>query len=251
MMASRLKSLYTAYKAVKQGDIRRAAQALNAKPPPGWRNLVKKPADLWLEWHWGWVPLMQDIHDGCEILSEPLPVLQKIHVSSRAAYLQEILTVVDTGYVKYEMGGLFSCITRIGGYAKLVSPSVGLADQLGLINPVGVAWELVPFSFFVDRIVDIGGFIDSYTDTLGWELSEVSTSVWSLVQDGYLKRYAYTGSPGNYTYGAIYTDCFGSHMTRGLSSTGLPAWCLYLSNPFRDLSVARGATYVALLLQLL
>lgn len=250
MMASRLKQLYTAYKAVKHGDIRSASRALVAPPPPNWRKVVKQPANLWLEWHFGWSPLFQDVYNAAQALSKPLPLLQQIAVHSTAHEEAGLpITSVDTGFVKKELSGQFSALVRIAGYARLLSPSVALADQLGLVNPALVAWNLVPFSFLVDNVVNIGSFIDSYTDTIGWELSDVVTTSVRRYKDGYLKTYKYTGSPGHYTYGSIYTSCFGFHMTRSLASPGLPAWCLQLTNPFRDMSVTRAKTYCSLLLQ--
>jgi hypothetical protein len=250
MIGSRLKQLYTAYTAVKHANILRAARELSAPPPPNWRKLVKQPANLWLEWHFGWSPLFQDIYNGCQALSKPLPLLQRIAVHSTAREDVGLpIVTVDTGFVKKEISANFTALIRLAGYARLLSPSVGLADQLGLLNPIGVAWNLVPFSFLVDNVVNIGSFIDSYTDTIGWELSDVVTTSYRRYENGYLKTYKYTGSPGHYTYGSIYTGCFGFHITRGLASPGLPAWCLQLTNPFRDISVTRAATYCSLLLQ--
>lgn len=249
MIGSRLKQLYEAYKAVRHGNIRKASRALSAPPPPNWRKAIKEPANLWLEWHFGWSPLFQDIYSAAQVLSKPLPQLQHVSVSSRTRRSQSLTVTVDTGYVKKEISANYSSIVHLGGYAKLVSSSVGLADQLGLINPFGVAWELVPYSFLVDNVVNISAFIASYTDCLGWDLSDVYTTVVRRYENGLLKVYNSTGGPDHYTYGADYTDCFGFHITRTVGGSSLPAWCLSFQNPFRDISVTRAATYCSLLLQ--
>jgi hypothetical protein len=251
MIASRLRDLYYAYHAVKSGNIRLAQNFLTTRAPKGWRELVKQPSQLWLEWHFGWSPLLSDIYGAMQALSSPLPLLQKIRVRASAFYDFPYQKVTDTGFIKIHMGAFFSSKSRIEGFARLVSPSVGLLDQLGLLNPVEVAWNLVPMSFLVDHITGIGNFIGSYTDTLGWELHDITVTTLDQYEFGRLDYDVASTEAEHYDYGTYHDGCYGMKMSRSAGLTGLPLWALQFSNPFRDLSVARGATYAALLAQLL
>ena len=77
----------------------------------------------------------------------------------------------------------------------ITNPNLLLANRLGLVNPLSVAWELVPFSFVVDWFSGVGNVLDGYTDLLG--LSVVDTySVRYLrgrVTGSYYERF----NPGN------------------------------------------------------
>lgn len=248
MIANRLKDLDTAWKAVRFRNLG-TAQALMGVPPKGWRQQSKKPADLWLEWHFGWSPMLSDIHGAMEALSSQLPQAMHVKVASRATYHQDLVATVDNGFSRKRIKGQFNAVAGIEGWAKLVNPSVGLLSQLGLINPVSVAWELVPWSFLVDHVVGIGDFIESFTDTIGWDLYDISVADYRYVKDGYFDTAAWTGWQGNYTYGEIYPACTAYRMRRYQTWNNLPEYCLHLTNPFRDISVKRAATYCALLLQ--
>lgn len=50
------------------------------------------------------------------------------------------------------------------------------ANQLGLINPATVAWEVVPFSFLVDWFLPVSRFLESQTDTLGLSITRIVKS---------------------------------------------------------------------------
>lgn len=251
MIGDRLKQLYTAYKAVRSGDIYRASRALSAPPPPNWRKDIKKPANLWLEWHFGWSPMLGDIFGATQVLSSELPQLQRVTASASAKYHQgNLKTYSNDEWDFIQISGDFKAACRLGGFARLVNRSLGLADQLGLVNPVTVAWELVPWSFLVDHVIKIGSFIDSFTDTLPWEFSGIWQANYRSLWGGtHLIQQWYTDIHGQRSlYGADHTEICCFQMNRSLGG-GLPPWCLYLEVPFRDMSVARAATYCSLLLQ--
>lgn len=256
MIADRLKQLVNATSAVRHGDLKGALQALSLTDTKGhlhgnrWRREIKQPANLWLEWHFGWSPMLSDIHSAMEVLSSALPQLQKIHSSAKSRQVIPNQVTYHSGELYIEISGTLVFVRRIEGFAKLVNPSFGLLEQLGLVNPAGVIWELVPFSFLIDHVIGIGNFIDSFTDTIGWELSNVSVTDFRTLRGGTHKitdGYYWAGE--HRQYGAVHSDidCFEMH--RFPDTADLPNWCLTASNPFRDISVSRAATYCSLLIQ--
>lgn len=122
---------------------------------------------------------------------------------------------------------------------RVTNPNFALANQLGLINPGTVAWEIVPFSFLVDWFIPVGAWLNSFTDILGYDVlypfttttREVTAITSSIPDPPYLTWSRETSS--------------GFWFARTL---GLPAYKL-VRPPFKGFSVARAATAIALLVQ--
>lgn len=49
----------------------------------------------------------------------------------------------------------------------VVNPNESLMQSLGLVNPLSVAWDLVPWSFVIDWFTGIGTFLGGLTDMYG------------------------------------------------------------------------------------
>lgn len=256
MIAERAKKLYDAAKAVKRFDIVGAGKALSSSKRDiylrNWRSDAKNAADLWLELHFGWVPLLKDIHDGCQVISSPVnPPVSRITASARAAHQQGFTKVYDSGgssASRRYLSGLFESYCGIRGKPELVNPNLELAERLGLVNPAVVAWELFPFSFLVDHVVNIGNFLAMYSDALAWSITDSSTSTLSVCRDGTQKSEDAIGTA--FPLYRDYKQAFGAVMQRTVG-TGLPAVELTFTNPLERLGVERGATYIALLAQTL
>lgn len=122
-------------------------------------------ADYWLEYSFGWAPLIGDLHGAYKTLCEPIP--------EKSAYggggcVHEGKT--GTGNPRHS----YSYQYRVGVFGKIVivNPNVALLAQLGLLNPAAVAWELVRWSFVVDWLTDMGGWISSWSDSFGVEYKD-------------------------------------------------------------------------------
>jgi hypothetical protein len=51
--------------------------------------------------------------------------------------------------------------------AVLDNPSLAYLNTFGLINPLSIAWELVPWSFAIDWFVPVGKTLEAVTATVG------------------------------------------------------------------------------------
>lgn len=141
---------------------------------------AKNFADNYLEFHFGWSPLMGDIHDAAEVLSEPiLPHSIKV---KRGAYFNTYTSLnSDNGNDRTWGGDKYSTYQAITLRAnvEVSNPNLALAQQCGLVNPLTIAWELVPFSFVVDWFVNVGDFLNTFTDFAGVSLTHQSRTIFS------------------------------------------------------------------------
>ncbi|UUW21298.1 MAG: maturation protein [Guiyang fiers-like virus 5] len=132
----------------------------------------KYPANKWLEYQYGWKPLFSSIYDG----------YNRLHQSPRAGILQARRSVSDVFPINSVINGVrvvgeveLSARTII--VYKVANPTIDAIDGVGLLNPVSVAWELIPFSFVLDWFAPVGNVLSAATSTLGLEcLGVVNTS---------------------------------------------------------------------------
>lgn len=119
-------------------------------------NLVQDLSQLWLECQYGWLPLLSDVHDGAEALaaSADRSLYRTRFKSSRTKSVSGTLTVTPKVYSQK------SSARRT--YIYYVEPATTYTQAFamsGLTNPLGLAWELVPWSFVVDWFVPVGTFL--------------------------------------------------------------------------------------------
>jgi hypothetical protein len=109
----------------------------------------------WLELQYGWLPLLGDSFEAAkafEAISNG-PRSQLYRVSNKKESIgngSQSKALFDvpykerlTRYIQYE------CVEEMG-----------FARQLGLLDPLSVAWELLPWSFVADWFIPIGSYLD-------------------------------------------------------------------------------------------
>jgi hypothetical protein len=231
MIALRAGQLLTGIRAAKRGDLRALGRLF--KPPKGFKPKAKAGANLWLEYHFGWSPLVNDIDSAIKVLAS-VPPSHKVRGRGSASTAMTVRSGNQTTYS--EAKGTIRAFVECGGEVFVSNPNLALANQLGLTNPATVAWELVPFSFLVDWFLPVGQFLNSFTDLLGYTVNYPYTTT---------KRVA-TGSHDQHDgrYFAI-TRIEAVNLNRVLS---LPTYKLR-TVPFEGFSVARAATAISLVIQ--
>ena len=128
---------------------------------------------------------------------------------------------------------------RVKGEVGVINPNLYLLQQLGLLNPASIAWELVPYSFVLDWFSNIGQVLGQFTAFAGLDTSRVSWTYKSAMQ----RREWITYSPEN----VIQYDgpTFNSYCLQRF--VGIPT-VLPTIYPYKGLSVTRGLTAIALVL---
>lgn len=141
------------------------------KRRPGARSLAQTRASDVLENQFGWVPLVQDIVGAASVMCNGIPP-DWIRATHREVLRQRFRE--DNGYFVHliEAEGVGS--VTFAARAVVDNPNLWLLNQLGLINPATVAWDLVPWSFVVNMFVNVNSIIESVTDTMGVTLTDFS-----------------------------------------------------------------------------
>lgn len=236
MIINRVSLLHRAYGALRKGKFRAFLRILRVRAlrkHRNWvRNSTRETSRLWLEYHFGWSPMCQDIYDAAHIFTKPIPsgkIFGKGHVTYSFA------TPVGWSDRTVTRGPLCA---RQGGTFLIENPNVFLLARSGLANPIAIAWELVPFSFVVDWFSNVGDVINGWSDLLGLKV----TDSWNTV---FLRTYGTQSRdyfPGHYQ---VQYHVWAVKRRLGLSSPVLEIKTL---NPFQS-SWKRAATGVSLFLK--
>lgn len=181
MVTDAATSIYNAYRNMRRGNFAQAARDLGVTASKRGRrrftrnyarNQQDAVADGWLELQYGWKPLLSDVYGAAEFAAkQSVPtveakVVQKrsIEVNSATPYKVVPYTELETRRARLEYK--YTVYFRISG--RLTSA----AGQTGLLNPLAIAWELVPFSFVVDWFLPIGDVLNSLDATAGLSFVE-------------------------------------------------------------------------------
>lgn len=159
LVASNVGRLVRIARAVKRRDpkIVRAVMRRNPKA----KDVIKTPSGLWLEYHFGIVPTVLDVHHACGILGYEFPAF-KIDGTASAKF-ESLGNRFDTSFgydPNYNCQDLHGKTrVKIGGRVTALNPNVHLATMLGFGQPLSVAWEMTPFSWFIDYFANVGQLI--------------------------------------------------------------------------------------------
>lgn len=155
MATSNLTKLGRSILALKRGDFSTAARQLGANP----RGTRLKPTDIsgrWLELQYGWLPLISDCYDSAKLFENisrgPRSKLIRVKIAKKSdcdgslspdkyswSYQQRLYR-----YLEYQMYEEMSAVR-----------------QMGLLDPLSVIWENIPYSFVVDWFIPVGTYLDN------------------------------------------------------------------------------------------
>lgn len=163
-LASTANRLVEAVKDVKRGKFSRAASRLGMKKPKG-ASRSKTWAKNWLEYKYGWMPLILDAYGIALHLATLLRDHAPIFVSRKRRVAKEQLP--DT--TGYEQHSVFRVNFRrrdhqevrqqVCIYYQVDFGALANLQRLGLLDPGATAWETVPFSFVADWFAPVGEWL--------------------------------------------------------------------------------------------
>lgn len=175
---------------LEQKRSRKYLEALKKKHPLTWDRLMRKPAAAWkqapaswLEFQYGWNPLINDVMGSIELLrSMDDPV--DWHLTAKASRQEKASYPVSFRNATYlvQISGKGTASTFRGMFGRVdYHPSNSflstLSNNSGLSNPLLLQWELLPYSFVLDWGVQVGDWISSldatqYMEFVGGSLTD-------------------------------------------------------------------------------
>lgn len=132
------------------------------------KHFRKAVADSWLEYSFGWTPLINDVKSGAEAFAQlaERPRYRSFigqHTAKGSKPLQ-IVTITGTGLIQEIYSESTSTVsTRYSGKIALSMTTNSLYQGFGLEwqEFIPAAWELAPWSFLIDYFTNAGDIIDS------------------------------------------------------------------------------------------
>lgn len=179
MIANNADRLRRAWNYMRRGDFKKFLRELRTdalpkhrrKPPRRkvWES-AEGAANLWLEYHFGWEPVIQDIHTSVRILQREWPG----HTAKGKGSCRDELLVSGKSRWNYDIKYRYRYLMQADW--EISNPNLNLATQLGLTNPVAIAWEVVPFSFLVDWFIPVSQFLNQWSDFAGLSMKNTFTT---------------------------------------------------------------------------
>ena len=138
------------------------------------RDVADATARAWLGYSYAVRPLLGDVFGACEALSKRHESPTLVTVRSSSTEEVEFHCATALGVKTYPDFGRDVFMDVSGAYGvrqkvtfEVANPLLYKLGQVGLTNPLTVAWELIPFSFVVDWFVPVGDFIGSIVPPQG------------------------------------------------------------------------------------
>ena len=197
-------------------------------------------ANNWLEYWFGWAPLVNDVYGACDVLQKPL----EKYSLRRSARERKTLLKKDgqvswgwsrRAYHDYEIRCVVGCDIAI------TNPNLFLLNRMGLANPLSVAWAVMPYSFLVDWFANVGDYLNQCTDFAGLTLVSPYTS---FIWKDKCRSEDWSGPANKH----VLTNTRISESTYFNRGTGINGVTLRVGIPPR-LSVTRAASAISLLVQ--
>lgn len=149
-------------RSLKKGDLGGATRFLSRAVGGSDLKAAKKRLDIGdiagthLTLVYGWLPLLSDLHAASvalEVLANPPRRSSVVVVRGKTLMLDG-----SQSPTLYTCDGPKSISRRI---QYRMTEELSTARSLGLLDPVSIAWELVPYSFVVDWFVPIGTYLSN------------------------------------------------------------------------------------------
>lgn len=225
MVQDRLWQITNAARQLRRGNWRNAARLLGCDPTKPYRR--QRFDKAWLEYSYGWVPLLSDIYDVCGYRK---PITRVIEGSAWAEG-PEVTSISTTGApFAYRRTKSYTERIHLRALATVTNSALASGQSLGMINPLEIAWELVPFSFVVDWFLPVGAYLEQLTALSGLSLSDACTTT-NIVTEQRIFAYPNPSKMSGFTYASSATatrTCHYKVRTLGVPTVPMPP---RLSNP--------------------
>lgn len=167
MVANLARSVVSALRSFRKGDLSQLVRAVRQPATPLSRDLASK----WLQLQYGWRPLMSDIYGLSEEIDRKMHDVGVFVYGSATHKMSQSFTEKEFPNQSAQISGSSVTKYKTKYRYKVDSATAARLKHIGLSNPALTIWELIPYSFVVDWVIDVGGYLELLDATVG--LSEV------------------------------------------------------------------------------
>jgi len=162
--------------ALRHGRLGDLASALQIRPvsPVLARKIWKTHPDVrlenfWLEFVYGWKPLLQDAFGAAELLASHIADDRyNIGCTSRGFH-KKITTVDKVNPLDVQVIQKETTSCRMSLTYRMDSEARAALSRTGISNPALLAWELLPYSFVIDWFIPVGNYLQALDAFKGFE----------------------------------------------------------------------------------
>lgn len=163
----------------------RSAQKLKGQTK---KSRPENLANLWLEFQYGWKPLLSDIYGACETIADTYYRAKPSTISGTSkadhAPKDKVITGGSYGSLAYNevLKVKRDAVSKVVFQVREDDDAIRTLSKHGLTNPALLAWELLPYSFVVDWILPVGKYLDQLDALVGMNFIKGSTSTTATVE---------------------------------------------------------------------
>ena len=128
------------------------------------KHSTKSAADLWLEYVYGWVPLMKTVYDVAEYHRT---TWDKTRIKAKATCVRNDRILGSYGLTDQTALVRRSYRYLISRQIRVTNPNMFELSRLTPLNPLAIIWENIPFSFVFDWFCDIGQYMQDLETSFG------------------------------------------------------------------------------------
>lgn len=264
MFEKRVLQLASFANALRKGDLLGAARKLGVKLPPKQlrkmkarypKRVRKTPgmpvatarekafADNFLEFHFGWAPLVGDMQSAMEVLDTTPPIRPtRVRRGGTRRTFSEVTTTSGNTVTKTTTTVDYSTSFELSGLVRMTNSDAALAGNMGLLNPLTLVYEAVPFSFVLNWFVNVEEYLQGFTGLVGYSIENPCITFFGKSITQYNRWNQYLAQA---PYGA-YATIERIALMRVPGAIPRPQLSF---RPIEGLSATRGITAIALLLQ--
>lgn len=169
MISNRGMQLYNIGNALVHGRWSQLSDLIRGPVPGSVKHLPKRKrlANGWLELQFGWLPIVSDVFGAASAFQQHLYNGQRVRKSSalREGGFGDTSTMSTHDHTRRAWEKGTNATASVSGCIR--NTRVVQLNQLGLLNPAELAWDMMRFSFVVDWFVPIGPTLSALTAGAG------------------------------------------------------------------------------------
>lgn len=244
MVALRATQMRKAYQHLKRGRFQSFLKELGAVPKRKHTDLrrskPKEAGGLWLEYWMGWAPLVGDIHSSLQVATTTLPAVTVKATASTPVSYRQYVDNMPYGLLSRTAEG--KVVVKIQANVWISNPNLYLADRLGLLNPVYILYDMMPWSWMLNWFVNIEQLAISVVPPQGITYDRAFTTRHCKCKGSY-EDLQFNWGTSSYDVLAGSWEGYTTRRSLGVPSSYKVVW------NFSGLSYTRAATAISLLLQ--